>query len=75
MDTAPGKEILMRDGRHQRLLHYRRYLPSHFVGMPVWRDFGRHGVYKGRIEEYDDNEDNDGQYVWRVHYDQDGKDE
>ena len=38
-DAAPDKEILVRDGRRQRLLHYRRYMPQHFIGMPVWRDF------------------------------------
>ena len=43
--------------------------------MPVWRDFGRHGVFKGNITGYDDEKDNEGRYVWRVHYSQDDKEE
>ena len=49
-DEAPEATVpVVTDARRDRLLQYRSVLPSHFIGMPVWRDFGRHGVYKGTI--------------------------
>ena len=73
--TPEATVPIIKDERRDRLLQYRSVLPSHFVGMPVWRDFGRHGVFKGTITGYDDEKDNEGRYVWRVHYSQDDKEE
>ena len=63
--TPEAAVPVIKDERRDRLLQYRSVLPSHFVGMPVWRDFGRHGVFKGTITGVEKERDSGGKGGWR----------